>query len=321
MTAAVGPHDPAQTVSLCIPTYRRPGRLEEMLADIAAQTRLPDEIVVVDNDAAGTARDVVAAFAQRHQGRIAVQYAIQPEKNIALTRNMTLDLAAGPWLGFIDDDERAPATWLEALLDCARTSGADGVLAPVVPIVPADAPEWIRRGRLYESPRMPTGSVVPINVVRIGNALLHRSMLNLDDRAFDPAFGVTGGSDSELLMRLVQKGARLVWCDEAAVSEPVEAKRLSLQWILRRALRGGQDYTRHFLAGRVTGAVPGIARRLVFFARAFAQMLAAGLLSVGTLPAGRHHAAYWLAKTWANFGKLAVLSGWLYQEYAQERAC
>ena len=297
-------------------TYRRVNLLPLLLADLATQTRPPDEIVIVDNDPQGSAEPVVKRFADAQAGRIRVKYAIQPEKNIALTRNMTLALASGPWLAFIDDDERTTMDWLRTLLECAWKHNAQGVLAPVIPVIPASAPGWIRRGNLYECPRMPTGTVVPLNTMRIGNALLHASALAGETQAFDPAYGVTGGSDSDLLTRLAQNGVRIIWCDEALVEEPVDAKRMSLSWILKRAMRGGQDYARHFMKGRLTRTVPSAIQRLVFFSRALVQMIVAALLSLITLPLGRHHAARWLAKAWANFGKLAVLSGWLYREYA-----
>jgi succinoglycan biosynthesis protein ExoM len=50
--------------------------------------------------------------------------------------------------------------------------------------------------------------------------------------------------------------------------------------------------------------------------RALAQLFIAGALSVLSLPFGRHHAAAWLIKASANFGKLSILWGWHYQEYA-----
>ena len=55
-------------------------------------------------------------------------------KNISLTRNRTVALASGDWLAFIDDDERAPAAWLEQLAETAERFGADGVLGPVEPV-------------------------------------------------------------------------------------------------------------------------------------------------------------------------------------------
>ena len=300
-------------VSVCIATWRRADRLDALLSDLLAQHCLPREIVVVDNDAAGSAQAVVARC-RAAQTACPIVYEIQPEKNISLTRNRTVALASGAWLAFIDDDERAPPHWLASLLATAEAHAADGVLGPVVPVVPDDAPGWIRRGRFYDWSRCRTGAIVPANQLRFGNLMLKAPLLALQDPVFDPRLGLTGGEDGDLLMRLAKQGAQLRWNDEAIVLEPVEAARLRLGWILRRALRGGQDFARHFLAGRLHAPTPR--NRLLFFTRALAQMLAAALLAVLTLPAGRHHGARWLGRACANFGKLSVLWGWHYTEYA-----
>ncbi|HEY3659480.1 MAG TPA: glycosyltransferase family 2 protein [Steroidobacteraceae bacterium] len=301
------------TVSLCIATYRRPERLAVVLDDLTRQTRPPDEVVVVDNDAAGSARVVVE---QRllDSAPFPIHYAVQPQKNISLTRNKTVELAGGDWLAFIDDDERAPPAWLAQLMDAAVRFTADGVLGPVDPVVPSSAPLWIRRGHFYDFPRMATGTVIPPNRLRFGNVLVKGSWLRGGDAPFDPALGLTGGEDGDLLSRLVQRGARLVWCDEAIVSEPVEPSRLSLHWLLRRALSGGQDFARHALAGRY-GAMSTV-KRAQFFLRALAQALAAAGLTLIVWPLGRHHAARWLTTLSANVGKLSVFWGWRYREYA-----
>jgi succinoglycan biosynthesis protein ExoM len=300
-------------ISVCIATYRRPERLRALLDDLVAQQLPPFEIVVVDNDAAGSAREIVDER-RRRGARCPLRYDLQTEKNISLTRNRTVAIASGDWLAFIDDDERAPTAWLGQLADAAGRNAADGVLGPVVPVVPAAAPAWIRRGDFYSWVRFPTGTVVPSNRLRFGNVLLRARFLTTYGAPFDPAYGLTGGEDGNLLTRLVHAGARLVWCDEAIVTEPVEAARLSLRWLLRRALRGGQDFARHTFAGgygRRTAAA-----RLQFVTRALAQLTLAVALAVLTLPFGRHRAAHWLLKATANLGKLTVLVGWHYREYA-----
>lgn len=300
-------------ISVCIATYRRLDRLDALLGDLCRQLLMPAEVIVVDNDAEASARAVVEKY-RNDRPPFALFYDVQPVKNISLTRNRTVELAGGEWLAFIDDDERAPPRWLALLLAAAQRHGADGVLAPVEPQLPADAPSWIRRGGFYDWPRLPSGTPVPLNHLRFGNVLLAADRLRSQRPPFDPAYGITGGEDGDLLMRLVAAGGRLVWCDEGIVREPVEAQRMRLSWILRRALRGGQDYARHFNAGRM--GRPTLARRLLFFARASLQMLAAFVLMLLTLPLGLHHAAHWLARAWANFGKLSVLWGWHYREYA-----
>lgn len=300
------------TISVCIATYRRLDRLAALLDDLSRQTLVPLEVVVVDNDADGGAAAVVEAH-RRTGPPFVLHYAVQPLKNIALTRNRTADMATGEWMAFIDDDERAPPEWLARLDAAASAYAADGVLGPVDPVVPPEAPPWIRRGKFYDFPRMASGMVVPPNRLRFGNVLLLGRLLREIEVRFDPAYGLTGGEDGDLLSRLALAGARIVWCDEAIVREPIEQSRLTLAWLLRRSLRGGQDFARHTLAGRYGPQGTGRSRLLV---RALLQLIAAAALSVLALPLGRHRAAHWLTKASANLGKLSVFMGWHYREYA-----
>jgi succinoglycan biosynthesis protein ExoM len=302
-------------VSVCIATYRRPDRLRLLLADLVAQELVPREIVVVDNDAAASAGHIVDE--RRKLGApCPIHYEVQPEQNISLTRNRTVALASGDWLVFVDDDERAAPAWLGTLVEAAHVHAAAGVLGPVIPVLPAAAPAWIRRGDFYSWVRMPTGAVVPANRLRFGNILLRASLFEQADASFDPAYGLTGGEDGDLLTRLANTGARLVWCDEAEVTEPVEAARMSLRWLLRRSFRGGQSFARHTFAGRYGRLT--VADRLRFVLRAVAQMTLSAVLALVTWPFGRHRSAGWLLKTAANTGKLTLLGGWHYREYAAE---
>jgi succinoglycan biosynthesis protein ExoM len=301
------------TLSLCIATYRRPERLAAVLFDLTRQTRIPDEVVVVDNDAAESARPIVEARV-RAGSPFPIHYAVQPQKNISLTRNKTVELATGDWLAFIDDDERAPLPWLAQLIDAAERYQADGVLGPVNPLVPSTAPDWIRRGHFYDFPRMHTGLVIPPNRLRFGNVLVKASWLRKNVAPFDPSLGLTGGEDGDLLARLQQQGARIVWCDEAIVNEPVEPSRLSLQWLLARAMRGGQDFARHAMVGRY--GEMSVVRRVNFFSLALVQALAAASLALVTWPLGLHHSVRWLTILSANLGKLSAMWGWHYREYA-----
>jgi succinoglycan biosynthesis protein ExoM len=300
-------------VSLCIATHRRPGRLAALLSDIAQQDRRPSEVIVVDNDAAGSAQPVVERFVAEG-APFPLRYEVQPVRGIALTRNRTVQLASGDWIAFIDDDERPPKAWLQRLVDAAARYEADGVLGPVLPVVPPEAPAWIRRGRFYDVPELASGGAVPLNKLRIGNALVRGDRLRAEPGPFDTAYGLKTGEDGDMLARLVHKGAKIVWCREAAVQEPVEPRRLRLEWLLQRGLSGGQEFARMTLAGRY-GPVTGV-RRTYLFLRALAQLIIALGLTIATCPMGRHHAARWLIAASANLGKLTVFFGWHYSEYA-----
>jgi succinoglycan biosynthesis protein ExoM len=300
-----GQSAPSVKLSVCIATFRRNERLQAVLGDLARQLRIPDQVVVVDNEPGGGARTVVETY--RAEVSFPVEYDVQPEPNISLTRNRTVQLARGDWIAFIDDDERAPPEWLSELLSAAERYGADGVLAPVVPQVPSSAPDWIRRGRFYEFARQSEGASVPYNFMRFGNVLLRAAPLLAEEVPFDPSYGLTAGEDTDLLIRLSRKGAKIVWSERPAVFEPVEPKRLSLRFLSLRAFTGGQGFARYTLAGgyrQVNGVY-----RAVFFLKASAQLALCSFMTLLSLPFGRHHSADWLIRAGANFGKLSVLWG------------
>src|SRR4029077_5961344 len=205
------------TVSICIPTYQRNERLRLLLDDLLQQSRLPDQVVVVDNHSGSGAKPIVEAYKAR--APFPVVYDVQPQPNIALTRNRTVELATGEWMAFIDDDERAPKEWLQELLRAVEVLRADGVLAPVEPQVPATAPAWIRRGSFYDFAHQPEGAEVPYECMRFGNVLLRGDLLRGEPGPFDPGHELMAGEDTDLLVRLARKGARIVWSEKAPVYE------------------------------------------------------------------------------------------------------
>jgi succinoglycan biosynthesis protein ExoM len=299
-------------ISICIATYRRPDRLGLLLKDLDEQSLKPAEVVVVDNDADGSARATVERF--RTTVSFPVHYDIQPARNIALTRNRSVELATGEWLAFVDDDERAPREWLQQMYEATERFAADGVLGPVQPVVPETAPQWIRRGKFYDFARLNSGSVVPLNRMRFGNIILRGTRLRAEKGPFDVAYGLTTGEDADLLIRMVEKGAKIVWSDETIVWEPIEPSRLSMRWLLQRALSGGQEFARKTVAGRY-GAI-SFAGRAKLIARSMAQLLTASLCALLSWPFGKHRAVAWLVKASANLGKVSIFLGWRYQEYA-----
>jgi succinoglycan biosynthesis protein ExoM len=303
------------SISVCIPTFQRNERLRALLDDLARQDLRPNQVVVVDNEPTGAARSVVEQY--RASGLpFRVDYDVQTEPNIAITRNRSVHLATGDWLAFVDDDERAPHYWLRELMNAVENADADGALGPVEPQVPTSAPAWIRAGRFYDFPHQAEGAEVPLNCLRFGNVLLRASKVRSETGPFDPRYGLMAGEDTDLLTRLARKGSKIVWTERAPVFEPIEPARLSLRYLMLRALSGGQGFARYTLSG---GFRPiGWAGSILFLSRALIQLLIALVMTPLALPFARHHAAAWLVKVSSNFGKLSVLWGWHYHAYSRD---
>ena len=297
-------------ISICLATYKRNAQLKLLLDDLARQTLLPREVVVVDNEPLGGAKAVI----EGRRDPYVIKYEVQPQKNISLTRNRTVALAEGDWLAIIDDDERAPANWLQAMAEVMTSADADGVLGHVDCLVPDNAPSWIRKGHFYDSWPNPHGEVFPLNRISKGNALLDGGRVRRLEGPYDPAFGLTGGEDADLYARLVREGAKLVWCDQPRLSEPVDPSRLNARWLLLRAYRGGQDFSRNQRRGDFGPVGPLL--QLRHLVEQVLKLAFALILVIATLPFGRHHSMEWLVKAAANWGKLTSLWGWRHKEYA-----
>jgi len=230
--------------SIVIPTYRRPEHLARVLASCCAQQGDVGEfeIVVVDNDAAESARPLVAQASRT--SAIPIRYVPEPRRGISNARNTGVAQARGRYVAFIDDDEETDPSWLCRLLATIRACAADAVTGPVYPRLPPGAPPLsLHQRRIYtRDARVPTGTPLA-RWSGIGNTLLDKTRCFTGPEPFDPRLGLSGGEDSLFLRGLFRRGRRIVWCAEAAAWESLSQDRLDTAYLLRRAFRSGQTYT------------------------------------------------------------------------------
>lgn len=305
--------NPSVDLSVCICTFKRPALLETLLQAVARQAhdgrRL--QIVVVDNDPQQSASAVLQAWQPRTDVIVTALHVSTP--NIALARNAAVHAALADWIVFVDDDEEPDPQWLDKLVDAQKQYGADAVFGPVLPRYHARTPTWIRQGGYFDRPRYPTGTTVPVRDARTGNVLVRRAMLMSLQGPFDAAYGRTGGSDTVLFGALLGRRAKLIWCDEATVQEDVPPERATLEWILRRAFRGGQSFVRSDL--KLLAPMRKLTRGLYLGARALAQLAIALACTLALFPFSRTRAVQWLRTAAAQAGKLTALAGHRYHEY------
>jgi succinoglycan biosynthesis protein ExoM len=229
------------TITVCLCTYKRPELLKRALEEIGKQDTkglLEYSIVVVDNDILQSAEPVVSAF--REVSSIKVIFCVEPNQNISLARNKALENARGDYVAFLDDDEFPARKWLATLLEACEEYKADGVLGPVRPHFEQPPPRWITRGRFCERPEHPTGCLLHWRQTRTGNVLFKREILEGVKIPFAPEFG-NGGEDMDFFKRMIQRGHRFIWCNEAVVYEVVPPNRWKRSYMLRRALLRGQN--------------------------------------------------------------------------------
>jgi succinoglycan biosynthesis protein ExoM len=226
------------SVDICICTFRRTF-LAETLRSIA-QLDVDGHavrVIIADNDAAPSARDLVDEM--RDKVPFPITYVHAPASNICIARNACLDQAGADYVAFVDDDEVVTPGWLGALVQQAEATDAATVLGPVRAIYGPAAPGWMVDGDFH--------STLPVfvgNAIRTGytcNVLIRWSAPYRTLR-FDLALGKSGGEDTDFFYRLTALGGTIAYAEAALVEEPVPPERASMAWLVRRRLRFGQTH-------------------------------------------------------------------------------
>ena len=237
------------SLAVSIATFKRPADLTVLLDSLAEHLAVPagwsvERVVVVDNDPQHSAR----VACERSVGSVPLVYGTEAEPGISATRNTGLELCGDvDFVALIDDDEFITGPWPGPMCTTQEAHGADFVAGPVESHFDVEPPGWARRGGWYDRERFPTGT--PQDTFRTGNLLMSTAALDkLGPPVFDPAFGLTGGSDTDLAERALRDGMTLVWDDEGVVFERVPPERATGSWLRRRWFRQGSIYARVVVA-------------------------------------------------------------------------
>ncbi|GAA4359796.1 glycosyltransferase family 2 protein [Angustibacter luteus] len=254
------PRADVESVVVAVLTYRRPDDLAAILPELVRQATLasrPARVLVVDNDPEAAARQTVV------EGWPDVQYVHEPRPGIAAARNRALaEAGRDDLLVFVDDDERPVPDWLDLLLAVWVERRCAAVVGPVVSEFAVEPSAWVSAGRFFDRRRLPTGTAV--QVAATNNLLLDLAQVRSAGLTFDERFGLSGGSDTLFTRQLHESGGAMLWCDEALVVDVVPAARVERRWVLARAFRSGNGWTRTSLqlSGNAAGRL-GVRVRLL----------------------------------------------------------
>jgi GT2 family glycosyltransferase len=113
------------SISVIVPTYRRPVALRQCLGHLADQNYPRDrfEVLVVDDGSGEPPLNIVAEF----QSRLNVTLRAQSHAGPGAARNTGARSAMGAYLAFTDDDCAPAPDWLAGLSACWRESPEVGV--------------------------------------------------------------------------------------------------------------------------------------------------------------------------------------------------
>ncbi|HET7087198.1 MAG TPA: glycosyltransferase, partial [Anaerolineae bacterium] len=102
---------PEMKVSLIVTVKNEAGSIRTLLDSIAAQTRLPDEVIVCDGGSTDATLEVV-----RGETRFPVRVIERPGANISQGRNAAIEAASGDIIASTDAGVRLDPHWLGVLV-------------------------------------------------------------------------------------------------------------------------------------------------------------------------------------------------------------
>lgn len=199
-------------VSVIIPTYNRGNLIEETLESLFRQTRPADEIIVVDDGSTDDTVERLAAYGDR------LCVIRQENAGPASARNLGLKVATGDIIQFFDSDDLMASNKIETQVAALDNTDADIVYCPWVKADLADGvakcAQKVLQQRALPNVRPPIRHFLHGWVTVFQTCLFRRALFervgNFDTRLMP-------SEDSELMFRLLFKGARLAHTPETIV--------------------------------------------------------------------------------------------------------
>ena len=318
--AGPGARLPAElAVLVVVLTFRRPQHITALVPLLLQQAeavrgegKYRVDVLVVDNDPAGTARSTLAGQLDR------IRYVCEARPGIAAARNRALaEAVAHDVLVFIDDDERPSSAWLRELLRTYSTSKSAAVAGPVESRAREAMHPWVAAtGVFNRSHRNGLDTGARVSMAASNNLLLDLRVVRRHELGFAEWLGMSGGEDTLFTRALTARGEAIVWCAEAVVTEELTPDRLTVRYVLRLCFSHGNT------AARVEMALASGWRRwgtrIAFFGQGGARVAAGSArwligLAMNSLPR-RASAATTLFR---GLGMLLAAVGYRFQEYAR----
>lgn len=268
-------------IAICIPTYRREELLRKLLSSIFTQSVPEDRdyeafIVVCDNDAEASARQLVEEFISRGDRPVwlsGINYVNNTEKGLCNVRNsLVREALAGDAdaILFIDDDEYPVENWLSEMVRVQKQTSATVCIGLVCPYYDHEPDRGIRPYLYRPVPE----DCSPKSYLNVGNTLIDMKVFRDWGLEFDMRFNLVGSEDTFLGKQIFRAGGTVVNAAHAIAYEYVPESRLHLRWHLARMSRTSSTWVMQSV----------IFKEYIQIAKMVVNMVASFFIAIFTLP-------------------------------------
>ena len=307
-------------ISVVVCTHNRAGVLAGSLLSLGEQTldRSDYEVIVVDNNSTDNTPAVVEDFRLRFPD---VRYFLEPQQGLSHARNRGWHEARGEYIGYIDDDSKAPPEWLEVAKEVIDEQAPAAFGGPNYPFYNSRKPRWFKDEYGTHELGPQARALASTEYVYGMNVFFRRAVLETLG-GFDPALGMRGkriayGEETAVLVRI-----RAEMPDEVIYYEPrlyvyhlVPARKMTWPWILRASWAGGR------YSHRVLGEKSGWSKRCLAVVLALREvMVLGGVLSCGVFRRDRRTYPHFQNYAYERVRRHLVVLGALYERMRRNLA-
>jgi glycosyltransferase involved in cell wall biosynthesis len=142
------------TLTIVIPVFNEQDHIKACLEAIAAQTVLPDEVIVVDNNSTDRTIDIAGQFRF-------VKILKEKRQGVLFAKNTGFDAAGSDLIGRIDADSLLPPRWVQTVKTHMSDGGYQAMTGPVnyydMPLPESNyhLDHWMRASIYNWSPKSP----------------------------------------------------------------------------------------------------------------------------------------------------------------------
>ena len=100
-----------QTVAIVVPNYNHGAYLPESLSSIAAQTRAPDQVLIIDDASTDNSLEIIGQFMSRHSNWQLIKHT--ERLGVFAGQNEALNFLKTDWISFLGADDLLHPTYIE----------------------------------------------------------------------------------------------------------------------------------------------------------------------------------------------------------------
>ena len=149
-------------VTLVVPNYNHAHYLPESLGSIAAQTRPPDRVLIIDDCSTDDSIAVISRLLAEHANWQLIRH--ETNQGVVRGQNEALALADTDWIGYLGADDALHPTYLEKALTVAESNPEAGLICACCEII---GPSQKRMLRPMMLPAEASTMMAPADVRRI----------------------------------------------------------------------------------------------------------------------------------------------------------